>query len=392
MTPIVSSLLSERPPAQADVAVIGAGITGTCASLFLAERGVRVCLIDRAMPWSEASGVNAGTLTVQGEFIETIPLTKLSVDLWQQFEVDRGLKIGFKRSGGLRVATNAVERAELMAGSEERRRRWSLPIEWLEGSALMSAAPWLGERVACASYCSEDGYCSPLTAAHALIEATVRAGATLVANAAVQSIQRLGNGYRIETQRGRIDATSVAITAGPWSSALTGMLGMPLPTYLDIDMLSVTEPAPPVMHGLVTHAGGLLSLKQFPNGSVVIGGGWQGKGRFAAMEGLDQTRLLQNLAFAASIVPGLAELRILRSWSGYEGVAPDGVPVIGPIPGAEHAYVAAITRGGYTHGPALALLLAELILDGKPRLPIRQFYPDRLSTGAARQATKETVQ
>lgn len=137
------------------------------------------------------------------------------------------------------------------------------------------------------------------------------------------------------------------------------------------------------MDRLVTHAGGLISLKQFSNGSVVIGGGWQGRGRFHAMEKqLDQTRLLQNLAFAASIVPSLADLHIVRSWSGYEGVATDGMPVVGRLPHTPSAYVSAITRGGYTHGPGTALLLAELILDGRTRLPIAHFGPERLAANA----------
>jgi glycine/D-amino acid oxidase-like deaminating enzyme len=373
-------LIDEQVPGHADVVVIGAGVTGICTSLFLAERGADVCVLDRSMPWSEASGVNAGTLTVQGEYIDTIPLTRLSVGLWEEFAERLGVDMGFSRIGGLRVATTDSEIADLQIAAQEGRERWNLEIEWLDDRALRIAAPWLGVAVRAATFCREDAMCSPLTAGNSLVAAAARAGATIVAKAAVEQIAFDGQCYRIETPRGSIQTASVVVAAGPWSSGLTQMLGTALPTYVDIDMLTVTEPCAPKIDRVVTHAGGVLSLKQFSNGSVVIGGGWQGKGRFAAMEKqLDQTRLLQNLSLAATIVPSLSELRILRSWSGYEGVAADGMPVVGRLPSTPGAYVAAITRGGFTHGPAMALLIAELILEGNTRFPIGQFGPERLA-------------
>jgi glycine/D-amino acid oxidase-like deaminating enzyme len=69
-------MIGTELPCHAKVVVIGAGVTGICASLFFADRGIDVTVIDRAMPWSEASGVNAGTLLVQGDYVETIPLTQ----------------------------------------------------------------------------------------------------------------------------------------------------------------------------------------------------------------------------------------------------------------------------------------------------------------------------
>jgi glycine/D-amino acid oxidase-like deaminating enzyme len=53
--------------------------------------------------------------------------------------------------------------------------------------------------------------------------------------------------------------------------------------------------------------------------------------------------------------------------------------VVGRIPGAPGAYVAAITRGGYTHGPALGLLVADLIACGETAIPIDTFDPRRLA-------------
>jgi glycine/D-amino acid oxidase-like deaminating enzyme len=120
-----------------------------------------------------------------------------------------------------------------------------------------------------------------------------------------------------------------------------------------------------------------------PNGTIVIGGGWQGRGRFAGMEKFaDHVRLGQNLTTAVSVVPDLAKLRLVRTWAGYEAVAPDALPAFGRLPGTDDAYIAAAARGGFTFGPAQGLLISEMILGKPPSTPIGRFDPARLLTGA----------
>ena len=119
------------------------------------------------------------------------------------------------------------------------------------------------------------------------------------------------------------------------------------------------------------------------NGTILIGGGWQGRGRFAGMEKFaDHVRLGQNLTTAVSVVPDLAKLRLVRTWAGYEAVAPDALPAFGRLPNNDGAYIAAAARGGFTFGPAQGLLISEMILGKPPSTPIGRFDPARLLTGA----------
>lgn len=55
-------------------------------------------------------------------------------------------------------------------------------------------------------------------------------------------------------------------------------LGVDIPIKTLINQLVVTERVRPVMRTVMSVANGLLSLKQFANGTVLIGGGWQGRG------------------------------------------------------------------------------------------------------------------
>ena len=126
------------------------------------------------------------------------------------------------------------------------------------------------------------------------------------------------------------------------------------------------------------HVGGVLSVKQHPNGTCLIGGGWQGRGGPAnGRKELDYENLLHNLRVAAAVVPALAELRVLRSWSGFEAVAPDALPVLGRLPRHDDAFVLACARGGYSQGPALGKLLAELMLRRETSLHVDLFDPAR---------------
>ena len=65
-----------------DVAVIGAGVMGCATALFLARGGMRVVLLDRGEICREASGVNAGTLTMQMTRAALIPYALHAHDMW----------------------------------------------------------------------------------------------------------------------------------------------------------------------------------------------------------------------------------------------------------------------------------------------------------------------
>ena len=367
-----------RPPSSADVAVVGAGVQGLATALFLARAGREVVVLERGDPWREASGVNAGSLGIQNKNLPLVPLAREAVRMWRTFQRDLG-DVGFVPAGGLKVAESDEDAVRLRESSRQH-AALGLEIEWLEGAALRQHAPWLGSSVVAATFCAEDSFGSPLPAGRTVAEAVRKAGGTIWPEAPVVSVTPRGGRLHVETSHGIVTCATLVIAAGVWSGELTRALGVPLPIGLDTNMLTITEPAGFVMDRLVTHVRGILTLKQYPNGTCIVGGGWQGHGDVATRrKDLDYESLLHNVRVAAGVVPGLARLQAVRSWAGLEGATPDLLPLLGRLPGLDNVFMTACARGGWTLGPVLGRLLSELILHGETSIPVDGFAPGRFA-------------
>src|ERR1017187_31653 len=93
-------------PTNTEIAIIGGGVAGLCAAWFLARAEHQVTIVERAEPWGEASGANAGTLSLQVKIRPVLALAHRALLLWEEFEATMGTSVGFARPGGLRVATS----------------------------------------------------------------------------------------------------------------------------------------------------------------------------------------------------------------------------------------------------------------------------------------------
>ena len=162
---------------------------------------------------------------------------------------------------------------------------------------------------------------------------------------------------------------------------MAGWLGVRLPIRTLVNQFAVTERCPSVMRTVLGVASGLLSLKQFANGTVVIGGGWQGIGdRTRGGVALRPERLIGNVRLACHAVPALAGTRLVRAWAGLEAETADAMPAVGPLPGHPDAWVCGSVHSGYTSGIYIAQLLAERMLERVPAMPL--FPIDRLLASA----------
>ncbi|WP_439596076.1 NAD(P)/FAD-dependent oxidoreductase [Falsiroseomonas sp.] len=357
-----------------DVAVIGAGVMGCSTALFLARAGMKVVLLDRGAICREASGVNAGTLTMQMTRAALIPYALRAHEMWLRMpEWCDGGHVLATACPGLSVAFTEQEAAML----EERahfRRQAGAPIELVSPARAREIEPGLSGRVIAAGHCPIDGFTSAYLTGRAFRPALLNAGVELRENGAVQGI---APGFVLATATGAVRAKRIVLAGGVWLQDMAAWLGVTLPIKVLINQLVVTERMAPVMRTVLGVASGLLSLKQYANGSVLIGGGWQGIGdRARGGLAVKPESFLGNVRLAAHAVPALREARVLRAWLGLEAETADALPAIGPIPGIDDAWIIGSVHSGYTSGPYLGKLLAQAICGQAPELPL--FPIDRL--------------
>lgn len=362
---------------SSDAVVVGGGVMGLFTALNLAEQGRSVTVVERRRIWSEASAVNAGSLAAQNKLPPLVPYTLAAFEVWKALPERIGCDVDYRQTGGYKIATTPQEVTRLRAGLEAQ-RSVGLPVRFMEQQDIRSETPWMSEAVLAATYCPLDSFASPIRVGPGLHRTLKSLGVAIAEDTDIRSIDVSGDRVLLDTDAGSFRASQLVIAAGAWSGQVAAIIGSRIPMTLDVNMVSVTEPAPFVIGKIVTHARGILTLKQVSNGSCLIGGGWQGAGSIDDQrKDIDFDQLVHNLILANRIIPGLGPLHILRSWAGYEGVSPDSLPYLGRLPGFDNVYMAACARGGFTLGPLFGQLLGELMVKGRSSMPIEAFHPGR---------------
>lgn len=370
-----------------DVAVVGGGVMGCTTALFLARAGMRVAVIERDALCRGASGVNAGTLTLHMTRAALVPYAKKAWDMWMH--TDQWLAHGVLATAapGLSLAFTEHERT-LLHERAAARRAFGAEIDLVDRDAARAIEPGLNPDMLEAAYCATDGYASSYLTGRAFYAALTEAGATIFEHMPATRIDQKDGLYEVHstaqsTHPHRIRAKRLVMAGGVWLEPLLAMLDITIPVKTLVNQLIVTERLPKVMQSVLSIANGLLSMKQFANGTVLIGGGWQGVGDRArgGVETIPQN-LIGNLQLAQHVLPALRHARVARIWLGLESETADAMPMIGALPGLSNAYVIGCAHSGYTSGPYMGKLLSQAILGETPEMPL--FDPSRLLTEPAR--------
>jgi len=381
-----TQIKSDPLPKKCDLLVIGAGIIGSSTAMYTARAGMETLVVDRNPPNSQASGGNAGSLHVQllswdfgtkamaggAPALLTLPLQRDAVALWQ--DIERELKGDFEISitGGLMVAEQ-----ESAAGYLEKKitaeRKVGIETEVIGRAELKKLAPYISDKMAVAAYCPIEGKINPLKGTPAIVAEAARLGARFASGIEVINIEREGNSWIVSSSDGqKVLAEKLVIAAGGWSAQLGQMLNVKTPVQGAPLQMLVTEPAPPIVKQLIAHADRHLTMKQASNGNLIIGGAWTaGDNPATGRAHILRDSIEGNLWVAERTVPKVGGLHLIRSWAAMN-VNIDGAPLIGELPGCPGAYIAA-TANGYTLGPLVGKMTADLALNGSTERDISPF-------------------
>ena len=362
-----------------DAIVIGGGIAGCSTAYYLAADGVPVTLLERFEPGAMASGLNAGSLHAQippepvltlGEtwargFAPALPLFMESIALWREAGASISRDLEVSQDGGLVVAADSSE-MRMLEAKIRLDRNAGLDMELFDAAELRERAPYVSEGLVGGAYCPIEGKANPLVAAPAFAAAARSAGARIEAGRRVTGIRRSGAVFEVETGQGVYRAPRVINAAGADAGAVARLTGATLEQEPFFQQLIVTERAAPLIDCLIYAAGERLTLKQTRTGTLVIGGGWPAARNRDGWPEVLQSSLSSNLRVAREAVPGIASLRVVRTWAGAVNASASWRPLIGEMPGARGLFVNWVPWMGFTGALAASRIVASQVQNRLP--------------------------
>jgi glycine oxidase len=360
-------------PGAVDVVIVGAGVVGLSVAWRAAQAGMSVTICDPA-PGRAASWAAAGMLApVTEASIAEAPLTTLglaSARQWPAFAAELsaagGIDVGLRDEGTLAVAFDQDDRRAL----EELlrvHRALGLSSEWLSPSECRRLEPRLSPRIQGALRVDGDWQVDNRAVVDALGAAATGAGVCFRA----RSVRRLRVEHRghgapdvvtgVELDDGAVvDAGTVVVAAGAWSSTLAGLPDAARPPVRPVkgEILRLqSDPGDPILTRTVRASveGRSVYLVPRRHGEIVVGASVQEGGFDTTVRAGAVYELLRA---AVGVVPEVAELALVETRAGLRPGTPDNGPVLGrtPIPGV------VLATGHHRNGMLLTPVTAEVIV------------------------------
>ena len=367
----------------ADAIVIGAGLHGCSAALHLAMRGMSVIVLEKDYTGRHASGVNAGGVRRLGRALPEIPLAVASAKMWENIEALVDDDCGFQSSCQIKIAETEEALNDLKNRAAQVRNLGYEHEQIVDQAQLRELLPAVAPHCVGGMVVDGDGHANPYRTTQAFRLKCQSLGVRFVEGAEVTKITRKNNVWFISTPDTTFEAPNLVNCAGAWGGKISSLLGEPVPIEARAPMLMITARMPKFVTPVVGVQGRTLSFKQFDNGTVLIGGGYEGRADPNTNKTyLDYGGLAENAQTAISVFPIMKKARVVRSWAGIEGVMPDKIPVLGrsQVDGAFHAF--GFSAHGFQLGPVCGQIISDLIFEGKSKEPIEAFGIERFRHNA----------
>lgn len=340
-----------------DVTVLGGGIFGLSVAWACARRGARVRLVERNRLGAGASGGLLGALAphaperwneAKAFQFESLLLAE---GWWAEVAAVGGGDPGYARSGRLQPVPDAAALARAEARAEAARSLWGGRAAW----ELVPAAGHAFAPVSATGLLVRDTLSARIAPRRALaaLAAALRAVGATIDEGAAQGVGIGGPGAVVHATGWQGLAE---LSAALGRDAGGGVKGQALALAFDAGA------APQLYAGglhIVPHAGGVVAIGSTTERDWTDAAGTDGR-----IEALH--------AAAVAACPVLAGAPVVARWAGVRPRASGGRLMLGAWPGRPGHYVA---NGGYKTGfglaPLAAEMLAELILEGRDRIPQR---------------------
>ncbi len=365
----------------ADVIIIGAGIIGCATAYNLAKKGVSVLVLEASDHIGDGGSTrNGGGVRQSGRDPRELPIVMYGIEhLWPKLKDDLGMDVEYYQEGNLRLG-----RTEGHLKTLEKLTKTAvgcgLDVRMVSGDEAREICPYLSEDVLGASWCATDGHANPLLATLAFYRKARELGARFITGETVREIRKLrGAARQVVTQNNTYEGDKIIVAAGLGSRSILNTVGIDVPMSPVLLETLVTEAAPPMFYQMLGTAAADFYGHQSTHGSFVFGLNY-GLEPYAK-PGAPVTAAIAAPAACRAILryfPVLADLKVVRTWSGWMDSCADHVPVIShvdEVPGL----IAACGFSGHGFGiaPPVGMLLSELATDCKSTIDLSALRYDR---------------
>lgn len=352
-----------------DVAVIGAGIIGCACAWRLAQRGLRVVLLEReSAPATGSTGRSAAGIRLQFSDATNILLSAHSLHEYRDMA-----EAAYRPIGYLFYVPPADWPAHRAA--VDLQRSLGAPVQILDPDQAVHVVPASTRGIAGATWCAQDGIVDPHGICLTYAARARDAGARIVMRAGVEGIAPNPQGWTITAAGEPLRATTIVNAAGAWAGRIGAMAGLDVPVDAARRVVFASAPLPATLsrahpYPLTVDVGSGFYFRS--EGERLIFGQSNPDDR-GFSEGIDWPWLDTVVASALDRFPWFQDVSLDRKacWWGYYEITPDHHGIVGIDP-QQPGWINACGFSGHgvQQAAAVGRIVAQLAVGEAPMIDI----------------------
>jgi dimethylglycine dehydrogenase len=396
---------------QARAVVIGGGVVGCSVLYHLAKLGwTDSVLLERdeltsGSTWHAAGGMH----TINGD-PNVAKLQKYTIDLYKEIEALSEQPTGLHLTGGVMLAATEA-RFDWLKSLVAKGRYLGIESKIITPERAHELMPLLDPSCFVGALETVvDGHLDPSGTTQAYAKAARKLGAGVERFTKVeQLIQNADRSWRVITNKGEIRAEHVVNAGGLWAREVGRMVGREHPVLAMEHMYLITDDMPEVAAinaatgKEVLHAidfDGELYLRQ-ERGGMLMGTYEKACKVWSEHEtpwtfghellAPDIDRIAPSLEVGFRHFPAFQRAGIKTIINGPFTFAPDGNPLVGPVPGLSGYWCACGVMAGFSQGGGVGLALANWMIHGDPGFDVWAMDVARFGSWASKAYTNAKV-
>jgi glycine oxidase len=344
--------------------VVGGGLIGLLSAYLLAKQGLKVALLERSVTGRESSWAGGGILSPLYPW--RYPDAVSDLVSWSRQHFGRVMDELQQQSG---VDPEWLLSGMLILDQDERQQAlsWAVQqgvvLEQVDQQSMSELEPALSSLPEQGLWMPEVGQVRNPRLLAAARGSAVNMGVTIIEQAEVMGLDiSSGRVQEVITTNHRFSAEKVVIATGAWSAQLMETLGQKLEVEPVRGQMILFKSQPDLLHRITLNGGRYLIPRK--DGHVLMGSTLERVGFDKVTTDEARVSLYQS---ALVMAPALADFPVVGHWAGLRPGSPEGIPMIGGVPGVDGLFVnVGHFRNGVAIGLASCQLLADLVLGEKP--------------------------